>query len=404
MLRLAAPGATLLLNAPFGPDEVWDHLPRAMQQRIIDLKLQLFVIDASGVAAECRTARPHPTPCCRPASSHLSGVLPRDAAIAQIKQSIRKTYEHARRGRGAAQFRTRSMRRSATCSRCGAGGADQQLGTPADGARQRARLRARGHRADAGRPRRRNPGQHDAGRRHLAVRHRRLGEAQRRRNRADLEPGPVHPVRPVQLRLPARRDPGPLFRRRHGWTARRTASNPHRSTCAASRMCASRLQFSVEDCTGCGAVLRSLPGSQPDEPADKAIVMRDKLPLIEPERDNARFFADLPVNDRARVDFANVRGVQFLEPLFAFSGACAGCGETPYLKLLSQLFGDRAADRQRHRLLVDLWRQPAGHAVGRQSRRPRPRLVQLPVRGQRRVRPGLPPGRRPARRTGAQPG
>jgi pyruvate-ferredoxin/flavodoxin oxidoreductase len=69
--------------------------------------------------------------------------------------------------------------------------------------------------------------------------------------------------------------------------------------------------------------------------------MCDKLPLIEPERENARFFAELPLNDRSRVDFANVRGVQFLEPLFVFSGACAGCGETPYLKLLSQLFGDR---------------------------------------------------------------
>src|SRR6202007_2878195 len=67
-----------------------------------------------------------------------------------------------------------------------------------------------------------------------------------------------------------------------------------------------------------------------------------RLPLIEPERRNVVFFEALPVNDRARVDFANVRGVQFLEPLFEFSGACAGCGETPYLKLLSQLFGDRA--------------------------------------------------------------
>ena len=69
--------------------------------------------------------------------------------------------------------------------------------------------------------------------------------------------------------------------------------------------------------------------------------MRDKLPLLEAERPTSRSFETLPVNDRARVDFANVRGVQFLEPLFEFSGACAGCGETPYLKLLVQLFGDR---------------------------------------------------------------
>ena len=70
--------------------------------------------------------------------------------------------------------------------------------------------------------------------------------------------------------------------------------------------------------------------------------MRDKAPLLDAEHENRKFFDQLPVNDRARVDFANVRGVQFLEPLFTYSGACAGCGETPYLKLLSQLFGDRA--------------------------------------------------------------
>jgi pyruvate-ferredoxin/flavodoxin oxidoreductase len=97
------------------------------------------------------------------------------------------------------------------------------------------------------------------------------------------------------------------------------------------------LDFAVEDCTGCGLCVEACPVV----PA-KALVMQDKIPLVEPSHADNTFFAALPVNDRARVDFANVRGVQFLEPLFSFSGACAGCGETPYLKLLSQLFGDRA--------------------------------------------------------------
>ena len=83
----------------------------------------------------------------------------------------------------------------------------------------------------------------------------------------------------------------------------------------------------------------------------------------------------------------DVKGSQFLPPLFEYSGACAGCGETPYVKLLTQLFGDRAADRERHRLLVDLRRQPADDALHRRPRRPRPGLVELAVRGQRRVRP-----------------
>ena len=103
----------------------------------------------------------------------------------------------------------------------------------------------------------------------------------------------------------------------------------------------SRLQFYVEDCTGCGLCVEACPAVSPREAGVKAINMANKSPLIDAERRNIAFFETLPVNERARVDFANVRGVQFLEPLFEFCGACAGCGETPYLKLLSQLFGDR---------------------------------------------------------------
>ena len=101
------------------------------------------------------------------------------------------------------------------------------------------------------------------------------------------------------------------------------------------------LQFWIEDCTGCGLCTEACPALSPVESGTKAINLRDKLPLVEAERRNIVFFETLPINDRARVDFANVRGVQYLEPLFEFSGACGGCGETPYLKLLSQLFGDR---------------------------------------------------------------
>ena len=101
------------------------------------------------------------------------------------------------------------------------------------------------------------------------------------------------------------------------------------------------LQFYVEDCTGCGLCVEACPAVSPREAGVKAINMANKSPLIDGERRNIAFFETLPVNERARVDFANVRGVQFLEPLFEFCGACAGCGETPYLKLLSQLFGDR---------------------------------------------------------------
>ena len=101
------------------------------------------------------------------------------------------------------------------------------------------------------------------------------------------------------------------------------------------------LQIYVEDCTGCGLCVEICPATarRPGAQGDQPRAATSRCP--EPSATNIAFFETLPVNDRARVDFANVRGTQFLEPLFEFSGACAGCGETPYLKLLTQLFGDR---------------------------------------------------------------
>ena len=101
------------------------------------------------------------------------------------------------------------------------------------------------------------------------------------------------------------------------------------------------LQVYVEDCTGCGLCVEACPVSAADEPGRKAINLDAIAPLVAAERQNIAFFERLPPVDRTRVDFGTVRGTQFLEPRFEFSGACAGCGETPYLKLLSQLFGDR---------------------------------------------------------------
>ncbi|MGB8380715.1 MAG: 4Fe-4S binding protein, partial [Dermatophilaceae bacterium] len=101
------------------------------------------------------------------------------------------------------------------------------------------------------------------------------------------------------------------------------------------------LQVYVEDCTGCGLCVEACPVVIPGPNVTKAINLGPAEPRIVPERENISFFESLATNDRSRVDFGTVRGTQFLEPLFEFSGACAGCGETPYLKLLSQLFGDR---------------------------------------------------------------
>ena len=97
----------------------------------------------------------------------------------------------------------------------------------------------------------------------------------------------------------------------------------------------------LEDCTGCGLCVEACPVPTPGQPDRKAINLAPREPLLASGREGIEFFERLPVNDRSRVDFGTVRGAQYLQPLFEFSGACAGCGETPYLKVLSQLFGDR---------------------------------------------------------------
>src|SRR5262249_26522356 len=101
------------------------------------------------------------------------------------------------------------------------------------------------------------------------------------------------------------------------------------------------LQIYVEDCTGCGVCVENCPSHSSEDFNIRAINMKPRLEHVEEGRKSIEFFEKLPWADRTRVNFANVRGAQFLQPLFEFSGACAGCGETPYVKLLSQLFGDR---------------------------------------------------------------
>jgi pyruvate-ferredoxin/flavodoxin oxidoreductase len=102
------------------------------------------------------------------------------------------------------------------------------------------------------------------------------------------------------------------------------------------------VQVAPEDCTGCGMCIEACPVKSKSDAGRKAINMAFQPPLREPERDNYEFFLDLPEVDRDKVNVNSVKGSQFLQPLFEYSGACAACGETPYVKLLTQLFGDRA--------------------------------------------------------------
>ena len=240
-----------------------------------------------------------------------------------------------------------------------------------------------------------------AGRRHLALRHRRVREAQHRRRRAGVGAGYLHPVRPVQLRLPARRDPRQVLRRGASWTARPRASSRRRSTCAASPTCASRCSSTSRTAPAAALCVEACPAHSPSSPSSRRSTCATSCRCVEPERREHRVLRDAAgerpragrFRQRARraVPRAAVRVLRRLRRLRrdAVPEAAVAAVRRPH------------ADRQRHRLLLDLRRQPAGHAVVEEPRGPRPGLVELAVRGQCRVRPRLPPGGRQASGAGA---
>ena len=339
VLRLAAPGAVFLLNSPYDADRVWDRLPRAVQQQIIAKRVRFFVIDASKVARELGLGARVNT-VLQTCFFAISGVLPPAAAIKHIKEAIRKTY--ARKGEAivrknyAAVDETLARLQEVTVPGSASGDLELVKVVPDDAPEFVRNVTAKmllglGDEipvslipAD---------GTFPSG-----------TSAFEKRNIADRVPV-WEPDLCVQCGQCSFVCPHSVIRARyyHEEKLERAPASFKSAPVNARGYPEARfsLQFYVEDCTGCALCVEACPAVSPREAGVKAINMADKAPLIEPERRNIAFFETLPVNERARVDFANVRGVQFLQPLFEFSGACAGCGETPYLKLLSQLFGDR---------------------------------------------------------------
>jgi pyruvate-ferredoxin/flavodoxin oxidoreductase len=340
MLRLAAPGATFLLNSPYGPDTVWIHLPRSVQQQIIDKKLRFFVIDATKVAEEAGLANRTNT-VLQTCFFAISGVLPHEDAILRIKESIRKSYgakgEPVVRQNFAAVDRTLSRLCEVAVPAAATSSFERPPPVPANAPDFVRNVTARMFEGRGDEiPVSLMPvdGTYPSG---TAAWEKRNIAADVPVWEADLcvQCGQCSFVCPHSVIRAKYYDEGRL----------KGAPETFKSAPINARGYPDirfSLQFYVEDCTGCGLCVESCPAHRLVEPSVRAINLAPKAPLVEAERANIAFFERLPINDRARVDFANVRGVQFLEPLFEFSGACAGCGETPYLKLLSQLFGDRA--------------------------------------------------------------
>ena len=318
----------------------------------------------------------------------------------------REDLRQARAGGGAAQLRGRSTRRSRTCTRSPCPHAVSATHAPsAARLRAGARLRAEDHRGDAGRQGRPAAGQRAS--RSTAPGRSATAKWEKRNLALEI---PVWDAKVcIQCNQCALVCPHAAIRAKvydDGALAERAADvqvdAPTRATSTRASSSRSRWRRRTAPAATCAST-SARPRTAPTRSTRRS-TCTPQAPLRDAERANYDFFLDLPELDRTRDARASTtRRSQFLEPLFEYSGACAGCGETPYLKLLTQLFGDRAADRQRHRLLVDLRRQPADDAVHDQPRRPRAGVGELAVRGQRRVRPRLPAGARRARRGGARP-
>jgi pyruvate-ferredoxin/flavodoxin oxidoreductase len=339
MLSLAAPGATLLLNCRYSKDNVWDALPQPVQEQILAKGIDVYAIDAGQIARKVGLAG-RTNIVLQTCFFAISGVLPREEAISRIKEAIRKTYgrrgaEVVERNEAAVDQTLEGLHKIDVPARVTA---TRQLPPPVP-AHAPEFVRTVTAEMMAGRgdalPVSALPvdGSYPSG-----------TTAFEKRNISELV-AVWDPDQCIQCGNCSFVCPHSVIRSRY-YDPSRLDDAPEGFRSAALKapgLPDSRytLQVYVEDCTGCGLCVEACPVVAPGDPVRKAINLDQIEPLIATERDSIAFFETLPATDRSRVDFGTVRGTQFLEPLFEFSGACAGCGETPYVKLLSQLFGDR---------------------------------------------------------------
>ena len=339
VLAKAARGATVLLNSPYGPEEVWDRLPRLVQGRILEKDLKLYVVDGNRVARETGLGARTNT-IMQTCFFAISGVLPREEAIQKIKKSIEKTY--GKKGEGVVRKNFEAV--DHTLARL------HEAVIPKEATSER-RMREVVP-SEAPEFVRDVTAMMMAGRGDELPVSALPADGTFPSGTAKWEKRGISEVVPIWDPDICIQCGNCAFVCPHSVIRSKVYHQDHLGDAPEGFKSAPidirgfpdtryTLQISVEDCTGCTLCVEACPARSKEETGRKAINMGPKEPIAEAENENLRFFETLPVNDRSHVDFSTVRGVQFLEPLFEFSGACAGCGETPYLKLLSQLFGDR---------------------------------------------------------------
>jgi pyruvate-ferredoxin/flavodoxin oxidoreductase len=339
VLQYAEPGATFLLNSPFAAEEVWNRLPQTTQKEIVDKKLRLFVIDGSKVARETGMGGRVNT-VMQTCFFALSNVMPREQAVAAIKDAARKTY--GKRGEEVVAKNFAAIDATlenlvevsvpATASFTVESPSTPPLAAP-EFVRDVLAPMMRGEGDSLPVSKLPLDGTYPSGtaqweKRNIAV------EIPAWDKDLCIQCGKCVLVCPHAALRAKVYDDHAL-----GGAPASFLSAPARwKDLGAMKY---TLQVAPEDCTGCSLCVEICPAKSKSDAAYKAINMVPQREIRAREADNWRFFLDLPEFDREKLSLRQVKDVQLLQPLFEFSGACAGCGETPYIKLMSQLFGDR---------------------------------------------------------------
>ncbi len=340
VLKAADPGSVFLLNSPFGPEEVWDNLPRSAQRVIVEKKLKFYVIDAVEVARAAGMGGRINT-VMQTCFFAISGVLPREEAIASIKHSIEKTY--GKRGESVvrknfaavdsalenlhevkvpdaitSKFEIRPfvpahapefVRNVEGLMIAGEGDTIPVSAMPIDGTFPTATTQWE--------------------KRNIAL------EIPVWDEQLCIQCGKCVLVCPHAVIRAKVYDPAATNHAPDGF---QTAAPKWREFTDLKYT----LQVAPEDCTGCGLCVAVCPAKSKSEAKHRAINMEPQPPLREKYNEYWKYFLSIPELSREKISHTQVKDAQLLEPLFEFSGACSGCGETPYIKLMTQMFGDRA--------------------------------------------------------------
>jgi pyruvate-ferredoxin/flavodoxin oxidoreductase len=341
MLRSLVPGGTFLLNTPYAADAVWSKLPTPVQETLLAKKAKLFVINGTRVAKESGMGGRINT-IMQVCFFALSGVLPKDEAIDAIKNSIKKTY--GKKGEEVVKMNLQAVDNTlahlhevnvANCKLNGAGPLVPPISPNAPAFVKNVLGKLAGGFGDE-----------------LPVSAFPIdgtfptatAEYEKRNLALDI---PVWDEKTcIQCLKCVAICPHATIRAKIYDAADLKGAPPTFKSCD-SRLPEFKgqkftLQVAAEDCTGCTLCVDVCPAKNKSEAKLKAINMAPQAPLRDAERANWDFFLTLPELDRRKIKTTTLRQQQLLQPLFEFSGACAGCGETPYIKMLTQLFGDRA--------------------------------------------------------------